>query len=822
MVLTNTGPAADEDELQSTKSGDSITMIGTSIAHFRILEKLGEGGMGVVYKAEDQKLKREVALKFLPAHLTATEEERARFVQEAQSAATMNHPNVCTIYGIEEHEGQQFIEMEYVDGQTLRQKIQGKQIKVDEAVDYAIQIGEALMEAHGRGIVHRDVKAENIMVNSKNQAKVMDFGLAKLRGSLRLTKTSSTIGTLAYMAPEQIQGEEVDARSDIFSFAVVLFEMLTGRMPFRGEHDAAMMYSILNEDPESLTKQREDAPADLERILERALEKDPGDRYQHADDMVSELRRLKKKSGRVSRVSGEIQRPSTTERVQTPASEPVTAPVFAEPAPRKRKLLPLVGAAVGVIVLAAAAFFLFFQPEDAIDSMAVLPFVNESGDPELDFLSDGFTETLINRLSKLPGITMMSRSSVFRFKGKDLDPAEAGRSLGVKAVLAGRILQRAERITVGVELVDARDQTHIWGEQYTRDLSDVLSLQDEITREISRQLKLTLSGEDEERLLRAATSSDEAYQLYLKGRFHWNKRTPEGLRKAAEYFRMAIDSDPEYALAYAGLADAYNLMGAYYILPGRESSAKAKAALLKALELDDQLAEPHITLAAIYTEDEFEWEKGEEQFRKGIELNPSYATGHQWFGEFLAAMGRSDEALSELHKAQELDPLSPIIPTSLGFGHATLGNYAEGHRQLDKALELDPNFPRAISNRAFIYLLEGRPDEAVAEARRAVEIIGGGVEYQAYLAHVLARTGETEEAEEILRSLEERSKETHVSPILFAAVYTGLGQSDEAFRWLNRAVDERSSGIIYIRIDPSFRTLRSDSRFEKLAARIGL
>ncbi|MGB5874698.1 MAG: serine/threonine-protein kinase, partial [Bacteroidota bacterium] len=314
------------DQEDVGRQEDGATMIGTTIGHFRILAKLGEGGMGVVYRAEDQKLKREVALKFLPAHLTATEEERARFVQEAQSAATLNHPNVCTIYGIEEHEGQQFIEMEYVDGVTLREKTEGKQLKGDEAVDYAIQIGEALLEAHSKGIVHRDVKAENIMVNSKNQAKVMDFGLAKLRGSLRLTKTSSTIGTLAYMAPEQIQGEEVDARSDIFSFGVVFYEMLTGRMPFRGEHDAAMMYSILNEDPDSLTKHRSDVPADLERIIERALEKEPGDRYQHVDDMVSELRRLKKRSGRVSRVTSAVQPPSTADQVEASPAEPVMPP----------------------------------------------------------------------------------------------------------------------------------------------------------------------------------------------------------------------------------------------------------------------------------------------------------------------------------------------------------------------------------------------------------------------------------------------------------------------------------------------------------------
>ncbi|MGB2959020.1 MAG: tetratricopeptide repeat protein, partial [Bacteroidota bacterium] len=565
-----------------------------------------------------------------------------------------------------------------------------------------------------------------------------------------------------------------------------------------------------------------DVPADLERIIERALEKEPGDRYQHVDDMVSELRRLKKRSGRVSRVTSAVQPPSTADQVEASPAEPVMPPTPTEPVKRLSRPLPLIAAVAGGIAVVAAAFFLFFPQEKAIDSMAVLPFVNESGDPELEFLSDGFTETLINRLSKLPGMKMMSRSSVFRFKGGDVNPAEAGQSLGVDAVLAGRIMQRADRITVGVELVDARDQAHIWGEQYTRGLSDVLSLQDEITREISRQLKLTLSGEEEDRLSHAPTTNDEAYQLYLKGRFHWNKRTPEGFQKAAEYFRLAIESDPGYALAYAGLADAYTLMGVYYVLPAKVSSSKAKASVLKALELDDQLAEPHATLAAIYTEDEFEWEKGEEQFKRAIELNPSYATGHQWYGEFLAAMGRTDEAFRELRMAQELDPLSPIIPTSLGLGIAAYGDYDEGLRQIGKALELDPTFSRAISNRALIYLLQGKQDEAVAEGRRAVEVSGGGIEYRAYLAYHLARTGGKEEAEEILREIEELSRERHVSPILFAAIYTGLEMSDEAFTWLNRAVDERSSGVIYLRMDPTFRSLRPDPRFEKLMARIGL
>jgi len=792
-------------------------MIGTTILHFEILEKLGEGGMGVVYKARDTRLDRIVAVKFLPQHLTGTEEERARFVQEAKAAATLNHPNVCTIYGIEEHDGQQFIEMEFVEGSTLRTRIGSSGLPVQDATAFATQIGEALREAHARGIVHRDVKSENIMVTARGQIKVMDFGLAKLKGTSRLTKTSSTIGTLAYMAPEQIQGEAVDARSDIFSFGVVLFELLTGRLPFRGEHEAAVMYSILNEEPASVAAVRPEVDPELERIIQRALEKDPEDRYQHVDDMVSELRRMQKKSGRLSRPLP-TQPPGQT--IPPPPSGPQTSRVQA-PGRSRHLLLGGVAATVAVGVL-VSVYVLVLTPPSSIRSMAVLPFVNQSGDPELEFLSDGFTETLINRLSRLPGVTMMSRSSVFRFKGEGVDPVEAGASLSVQAVLTGRILQREGQITVGVELVDVRDQSHIWGEQYNRRSTDVIGLQDEITREISHQLRVTLTGEEEKVLTRSATRDNEAYTLYMKGRFHWNKRTREGFEAAASYLREAIEKDPGFALAYAGLADCYSVMSSYFILTPEEAQNKARAAAEKALDLDPSMAEPFVTLAAITAEYDWEWEKGEEYFKRAIALNPNYATAHQWYGEAMAAMGRIEESIQELQKAQKLDPLSPIIATSLGLAYAWVGRYDEARTTVRKALELDPAFPRALWLRAMILYLEGEVDASIREMKDLLASTGGADDVRATLVFLFGRTGRRQEADSMIREFRQEAEGRYIAPYLLAVCYSGIGDRDEAFAWLEKGLKERSSGVVYMKGDVLLRPLHGDPRFNTMLQAMGL
>ncbi len=782
-------------------------MVGKTISHYRILEEVGKGGMGVVYKAEDTKLRRVVALKFLPQHLNLNDTEQARFLQEAQAAATMNHPNVCTVYDIIDESGQQCIVMEYIDGTTLKERMPAK--SVQEALAYAVQIGDALKEAHAKGIVHRDIKSENIMVDRKNQIKVMDFGLAKLRGAMKLTRTSSTVGTLGYMAPEQLQGGEVDTRSDIFSFGVVLYELLTGRMPFHGEHEAAIMYSIVNEEPRALQSLRTEISPELERIVRRALEKDPEDRYQHVDDMVSELRRLQKQTTRV--VRPDQPQPASREERAKPARAPV----------RWKKPLWL-GLAAAVLVAAALWYFLPGRSDQTITSMAVLPFVNTGGDPSNEYLSDGFTEGLINSLSRLPGMKMMSSSSVFRYKGKEIDPRAVGNELHVGAVLLGKILQNNDALTVSVELVDTKDNSHLWGEQYTRSLSDLASLQGIITRDLSNQLNIALSGEQQHLITQRMTENSEAYQLYLKGRFYWFKRTREGLTKAVDYFNQAIEKDPSFARAYAGLADSYVVMGGYSFMPPKESEEKSRAAARRALEIDDRLAEAHTTLAVLYENYDWDWKNSEREYLRALELDPNYATARQWYGEFLGSTGRPEAALAELQKSIELDPLVPIHYLSTYTVLLPLHRYKDAVQFVQKALEIDPNFPRAHSALGWIYNATGKQEDAVRETGIAIVNSDSSAEYLAELGYILGRMGKRTEASSVLDLLQRKARREYVDPYLLGSVYVGLGNNDEAFQHFTHAVDVHSTYMEYLNVDPVFEPVRGDPRFKALVKRVGL
>ncbi|MBI4547040.1 MAG: protein kinase [Ignavibacteriae bacterium] len=802
-------------------------MIGQTISHYKILEKLGEGGMGVVYKAQDLKLNRTVALKFLPQRVSAQETERARFLQEAQSAAILNHPNICTIYAIEEHEGQQYIVMEFIDGVTLREKIQGASptvwragFKLQDAVSYAIQIGEALQEAHSKGIVHRDIKPENIMINAKNQIKVMDFGLAKLKGSLKLTKTSSTVGTLAYMAPEQIQGGEVDARSDIFSFGIVLFEMLTGRLPFRGEHEAAMVYSIVNEPPESLLKHRPDVSTELERIINRALEKEPEDRYQHVDDMVSELRRIKKQSAKVSRTSlADMKIPQTSEA--SPSQQ--VGKVEVSIPKKKNRFVLIAGPLAGVLILAVAGYFLFFASHKSIDSLAVLPFVNAAGDPNADYLSDGITESLINGLSQLSNLTVMSRSSVFHYKGKEIDPQKAGKELGVKAVLTGRVTQRGDNLLISTELVDVSNNSHIWGDQYNRKLSDIFSIQEEISKEISEKLSLKLAGDETKKLTKHYTESTDAYQLYLKGRFHWNKRKADDLQKAVDYFNQAIEKDPNYALAYAGLASTYVILPEYSGLPAKDFVPKTEVAAKKALELDPTLAEPHAVLGLIKYGYEWDWADAEKEFKRAIELNPNYPTTHHWYSICLRLQGKLDEGLAEIKRAQELDPLSLIISINVADVLFLMQRYDLAVDQYKKALELDPNFPGAHAGLGIVNVYQGKFEEAINEMQKIREIVGVNNPFGLEgLGYIYARAGKKNEAVKILDQLLESSQHGYDVSAGIAMVYTGLGDKDKAFEWLEKGFEEHHTLLSGLKVDPVWDILRSDPRYHALLKKINL
>ncbi len=794
-------------------------MTGQTISHYRILEKLGEGGMGVVYRAEDLKLKRVVAIKFLPKKLAIHGEERERFEQEAQAASSLNHPNICTIHEIDTAGEETFIVMEYVEGVTIREWIRKKseqsegyrKLGLKEIIDIATQIAEGLEKAHEKGIVHRDIKSENIMVTGDGLAKIMDFGLAKLRGTSKLTKTGSTVGTIAYMSPEQVEGIETDHRTDIFSFGVLLYEMLSGRLPFRAEHETAMMYEIINVEPPSLLDTRQGIESDLNRIVMKCLEKDRDIRYQSMKDVTVDLKRYKRDSAGKS-IERKVGGPSQPSGVipEGPPKKPVS-----------RRLTVGAGILFSLIIIGAAIYFLIPKREQ-INSLAVLPFVNTGADPNVEYLCDGFTENLINTLSRLPGIKIMSRSSVFRFKGKDIDPQAAARELGVSAVLAGRITQRGDEIFISAELINARDNSHIWGDQYGRRLTDIIALQSQITQEISDQLRVTLTGDQRQQLTKHATDNPEAYQFYLKGRFYWNRRDREGFNKAIEYFNQAIERDPSYALAYSGLADVYAVMGVYFILTPKETAEKTRTAARKALALDQSLAEPHAALASIYDNYDRDWASAEEEYRRAIELNPNYATGHQWYGEFLSAMGRFEEGLTEIQKSQALDPLAPIHYASLGNALFPMHRYEEVILQQRKALEIEPGFPLAHALLSHAYFLTGKNEEALHEIEQAVALSDSSIEYVSLYGYFCGRTGRKHEAEQILKNILQLQQRQYVSPYLVGGIYIGLGERDSAFVWLSRAIDSHDYAMEYLKVDPVVDPIRDDPRFAELMRKEGL
>lgn len=773
-------------------------MIGQTISHYKILEKLGEGGMGVVYKAEDLNLKRTVALKFLPDRVNRSEVDKARFLQEAQAAAALNHNNICTIYGVEEFEKQIFISMEYIDGGTLREKLPFA--NVSNAITAALEIARALQEAHARGIVHRDIKADNIMVTSKGQVKVMDFGLAKLKGSLKLTQTSSTVGTLAYMAPEQMQGEEADPRSDIFSFGVLLYEMLTGKLPFRGEHEAAIMYSIVNEEPLPLSQFNISVPEGLSQILNRLLEKDPAARYQSMQDVMDDLISVQG-SGTVSFATQKSRRLNQSSNI-----------LF-----RPAIVIPIL-----ILIIAAIAYvFLWGHGAATIDSIAVLPFTNVGENKDLEYMSDGITESLINSLSEISSLRVLPRSTVFQFKGQEAQAQKIGIQLGVKAVLSGRVVSRGNTLNVQVELIDVQKQAQLWGEQYKRNTADIITVQEEIAKQISEKLFLRLTGEEEKRFTKRSTENVEAYQLYLKGRYHWAKRSAEDLNKAVVNFNAAIQLDPGYALAYSGLADAYDILGVLGEQSPGVAFPRAKAAAGKALEIDPTLSEAYATLADLSIHHDWDWNAAESNFRKAIQLDPAYAVAHHWYSEYLALMLRHDEAIAETKKAAELDPLALMINTFVGWNYYHARKYDSAITAFGKVLEIDQRFAWAHLWLGESYLQIHRQNDAINHILLASQSNDNQM-ILAYLGWAYGRAGRLKEAQIILDTLTNRSKRHFVSAYSFTLVYLGTGNKDKTFEWLEKSYLERASWLPFISIDPIWDPLRKDERFGPLLARMGL
>jgi eukaryotic-like serine/threonine-protein kinase len=776
---------------------------GDHLGPYEILAPIGAGGMGEVYRARDTRLGREVAVKVLPEHLADDPQALARFEQEGKAVAALSHPNILVLFDVGAHEGTHYAVTELLEGETLRDRLARSPLSWRKTIELGVALAEGLSAAHGRDIVHRDIKPGNIFLTTVGQVKILDFGLARWQRKTSSEDDTVTVsevqagavsGTIGYMSPEQVRGDEVGPSSDIFSLGCVLYEAVTGRRAFAGKSAGDTMAAILKDDPAPIADTGKQAPAELERVIERCLAKNPAQRFHSAHDLAFALK------GMLSGVGDK------------PAAAAGTHGV------RLRMFLAI---AAAVILVAAGLFYWRSRAARSIDSIAILPFANTGGNPDTDYLSDGITESLMDSLSELPNLKVMSRSAVSRYKGNEPDVRSVGRELGVRAVLMGRIAQRGENLTVSAELVDASDDSRMWGEQYNRKLADALAVQNEIAHQIVDRLRLRLTNAQITHITTRQTANPEAYRLYLKGRYFAAQFTPDGLDKGMNYFRQAIALDPAYALAYDGVSYYYALLEDITEAPAAVMP-KAEEAARKAMELDDSLVEPHVEQAFNYTCYDYDWPAAEREFQRAFSLNPNYAPAHEFYSWYLISQGRVDQALQEGRRAVELDPLSAEIHSVLGSDLYYAHRYEEAAAEIHKALEVDPNYWIGYYDMGEVYAQQGRLDDAIAAQRKAAEIFGTTSWPLAEIARNYALEGKLPEAHQALRDLLARAQHFRVSPYGIATVYAALGDKDQAFAQLEQAYTQRTQYMDFLKLDPELDSLRSDPRFQVLLRRMNL
>jgi len=821
---------------------------GTKLGRYEIQSQLGAGGMGEVYLAHDATLNRKVALKILPAPLASNQNRMGRFTQEAQAAAALNHPNIAHVYEIGKHAGVHFIAMEYVDGVTLREAIHRERTSIPKLLRYLQQVAEGLTKAHAAGIVHRDLKPDNVMITRDGYAKILDFGLAKLiepmtaqpiaspeettRALLRppLSTPGVAMGTVGYMSPEQAQGHHVDHRSDIFAFGCLLYEAATRQRAFESESTIDTLHKIVHTPAPLVRDVNPSAPTDVTRIVRRCLAKDPDERYQSIREAAIELRDVRRElegameiegtgpssPGRTSRISAGAATEGGTP-VSTSSSEYIFAGI------KRHKLATTILLAALVLGGIAVATYRYRRSTTvAIESVAVLPFVNQNRDPDTEYLSDGLTESITNSLSQLSNLRVIPSPSVSRYKTQEIDAVTAGKDLGVRAIVTGRILQRGDTLTLNVALIDVRDNKQLWGEQYIRKIADALGVQQEVSKEISERLRTRLSGEEQKQLRKRDTSNPEAFQAYMRGRYYWNKRTAQNIQKAMEQFQQAADKDPNYALAYVGLADCLVTLIEYAGTSTSDTVPKSIALAERALQLDPTLGEAHASLGWCYGAGLWQWERAESEFKRAIELSPNYPTAHQWYSLMLRDLGRFDEAKLEIKRAQGLDPLSLIIGQNVAQSYLFFeGDRIRALEEAKKVLDLDPNYPRGLEALGWIYVKEGRNSEAIDTLQKAIAA-GGDRRILGTLGYVLALSGRRAEALSVLKQVQAKYERHEALGKDVAGIYAGLADTDQVFVWLEKDFQARAGPLSRIKWELPFESVRSDPRYADLLRRMGL